>query len=543
MSEHPILSITDVAAPEAYPAITAATLSGEWPALTERLERTAADYRRAPSLHTLVQLEGTLHAILRAPRDTLDTWAETEPDNPWPWLAQGMADTYAGLDARGEETADQLTDAEWEQVVTPLDRARAPLNRALELGAQPGPALAALGQAATILGVSEEDHQQLLAQLAEADPNWLPAWATALARSEARWGGSLAHMGEVVRLAERAMTAPELHQLLTAEHWWWRANRAATIDGDLVTARGHARAGLEQCPPGRMRAALLVLEAQILASMDAPAREVAEGWQAAVDAAPDDPEHQFDLGLAWVNAGDIERATAVLTGLAERPGPAGLEAANWLGRCLARGRRGFPQDRAAAERWFQRAAEHGPDGKLNLAELQLEDDPHSEQALALCRAAIEEGNGYGALPLARTHLARGEQTEALAVLDAVPADFAACKYALARGLDEGWFGTPNPRAAVEVSNAVLPQVYDPYLSVLHMTLLSVQGNWDAARDHGHWLLEGAAEGGLYLPDPLPDEVRRLLSEIPKPGLGGLLKRTFSKDRLRMEVESPELSSV
>ncbi|PHS55364.1 MAG: hypothetical protein COB00_21240, partial [Alcanivorax sp.] len=247
MSDHPILNITDVATPDAYPAITAATLSGEWPALTERLERTAADYRRAPSLHTLVQLEGTLHAILRAPRDTLGTWADAEPGNPWPWLAQGMAATYAGLDARGTETADQLTEAEWEQVAEYLTQAQAPLTRALELGVQPGPALAAIGQAATVMGVPEEDHQQLLAQLAEADPNWLPAWSSALARSEARWGGSLAHMGEVVALAERAMTAPELHQLLIAEHWWWRANRAATIDGDLVTARGHLRAYYLHC--------------------------------------------------------------------------------------------------------------------------------------------------------------------------------------------------------------------------------------------------------------------------------------------------------
>lgn len=543
MSDHPILNITDVATPDAYPAITAATLSGEWPALTERLERTAADYRRAPSLHTLVQLEGTLHAILRAPRDTLGTWADAEPGNPWPWLAQGMADTYAGLDARGTETADQLTEAEWEQVAEYLTQAQAPLTRALELGVQPGPALAAIGQAATVMGVPEEDHQQLLAQLAEADPNWLPAWSSALARSEARWGGSLAHMGEVVALAERAMTVPELHQLLTAEHWWWRANRSATIDGDLVTARGHLRAGLEDCPPGRTRAALLVLEAQILASMDAPAREIAEGWQAAVDAAPDDPTHQFDLGLAWVDAGDIERATAVLTRLAERPGPEGLEAANWLGRCLARGRRGFPQDRAAAERWFRRTAEQGPDGKLNLAELQLEDDPHSEQALALCRAAIAEGNAYGALPLARAYLARGEQAEAKAVLNDAPVEFTACKYALARGLDEGWFGTPDTRAALEVSNTVLPQVFDPYLSVLHMTLLSAQGNWDAARQHGRWLLEETAEGRLDLPDPLFHEVERLLGAIPKPGLGGLLKRTFSKDRLRMEVESPDLWAI
>ncbi|ARB45020.1 hypothetical protein [Alloalcanivorax xenomutans] len=76
-----------------------------------------------------------------------------------------------------------------------------------------------------------------------------------------------------------------------------------------------------------------------------------------------------------------------------------------------------------------------------------------------------------------------------------------------------------------------------------MTLLSAQGNWDAARDHGHWLLEATAEGQLDLPDPLPDEVRRLLGEIPKPGLGGLLKRTFSKDRLRMEVESPDLWAI
>lgn len=540
MSDHPILTIIDVAAPDAYPAITAATESAEWPALTERLERTAEDYRRAPSLHALVQLEGTLHAILRARRDTLDAWTDAEPDNGWAWLMLGMADTYAGLDARGEETADMLTDAEWDQVATHMNRAQEPLARALQLGVQPGPALAAIGQAATVMGLSEEDHQHLMAQLTEADPNWLPAWSNALARSEARWGGSLAHMGEVLTLAGQAITAPELHRTLTAEYWWWRANRAGALDGDLVTARGHARAGLEDCPPGRMRANLLVLEAQILSAMDASAQEVAESWQAAVDAAPDDPDHQFDLGLAWVVASDIERATAVFAKLAEATGPKGTEAANFLGRRLARGDRGFPRDRAAAERWFHLAAERGPTGKLNLAELRLEDDPHSEEALTLCHAAIEEGNGYGALPLARAHLARGEQAEARAVLIDVPADFAACKYALARGLDEGWFGSADPLAALKVSSSVLPQVFDPYLSVLHMTLLSAQGHWDAAREHGGWLLQETAEGRLELPDPLLNEVQRLMAEIPKPGLGGLLKRTFSNTRLRMEVESPEL---
>tara|TARA_A100001391_G_scaffold80851_1_gene52661 strand:+ start:4698 stop:4880 length:183 start_codon:yes stop_codon:yes gene_type:complete len=53
----------------------------------------------------------------------------------------------------------------------------------------------------------------------------------------------------------------------------------------------------------------------------------------------------------------------------------------------------------------------------------------------------------------------------------------------------------------------------------------------------------SAQGGLDPPDPLPDEVWRLLGEIPKSGLGGLLKRTYSKDRLRMEVESPDLWTV
>ncbi|UWN51288.1 hypothetical protein ASALC70_03515 [Alcanivorax sp. ALC70] len=122
----------------------------------------------------------------------------------------------------------------------------------------------------------------------------------------------------------------------------------------------------------------------------------------------------------------------------------------------------------------------------------------------------------------------------------VPADFAACKYALARGLDEGWFGAADPLAALKVSSSVLPQVFDPYLSVLHMTLLSAQGHWDAAREHGGWLLEEVAAGQLELPEPLLNEVQRLMGEIPKPGLGGLLKRTFSNTRLRMQVESPEL---
>ena len=540
MSEHPILNITDMYTPGSYAAITAATENGEWGALTARLEGTAKDYRDTPSLHTVAQLEGSLYAMSRADRDAIEAWVEAQPHNPWSWLVRGLADTYNGLAARGEETADMLTEAEWEQVATYMTRARAPLARALELGAQPGPALAAIGQAATVMGLSEEDHQELMAQVTEMDPNWLPAWANALARSEARWGGGLAHMGEVLRLAEQAITAPELHQALTAEYWWWRANRAGAIDGDLVTARGHARAGLENCPPGRMRANLLVQEAQILSAIGVDPQEVAESWQAAVDASPNEPDHQYDLGLAWVVAGDTEKATAVFSKLAENPSPKGTDAANFLGRRLALGDRGFQQDRAAAERWFRLAAERGPTGKLNLAELRLTDDPQSEEALALCRAAIEEGNGYGALPLARAHLARGEQAEARAVLIDVPADFAACKYALARGLDEGWFGSPDSLAALKVSSTVLPQVFDPYLSVLHMTLLSAQGHWDAARNHGGWLLEEVAEDRLELPEPLLNEVQRLMAEIPKPGLGGLLKRTFSNTRLRMAVESPEL---
>lgn len=543
MNLRPVSEITDVHAPEAYAVITAAAQRGEWAALATRLDDAAAAYRAAPSVEAIIQLEGTLHALLRAPRETLLRWTEENPDSPWGWLALGMADTDAGKAARGTEEAHLLSDAQWERVNRLLSDALDTLHHALERGVQPGPALTSIGQAATILGVGDLDHAALLRQLVQLDPNWLPAWSSGLARSEPRWGGSVAAMDDLVSQARQYMTGPDLNQTLMAEYWWWRASWEASIEDRPDLARDHIRSGLEICPPGRMRAALLVQEAQILGTMRAPGSEITRAWQAVVDADPGGTEHLFDLALAWRDAGDSDRATQVLDTLAHRSGPDAVEAANWLGRRLNAGDQGFRHDPAAAEALFRLAAAQGPEGKLNLAELILTADPASAEGQALCQAAIHEGNGYGALPLARARLETGDRDGARAALESVSDDLAGCKYALARGLDEGWFGASEPARALEISAAVLPLVFHPYLSVLHMTLLSAAGDWNAARDHGHWLLDEMAQGQLDMPDALSADLGGLLAEIPKPGLGGLLKRISSKARLRMRAEAPDLWSV
>lgn len=376
------------------------------------LEKLWADYVADENDATRKAFVDAADALALAPYDVLAA-AAAQTERGAAQLALALHHCAKANTHRGTTTVDRVSRKDWQAIEFHQQAAEPLLRRAIELRFAPGMALAALMRREQING-SRSAAERLFDEVLEIAPRWLPAWRSIQGVREPRWGGTVKDMDALLDIAPKHLATPDV-AILSANHWWWRANYTSTWDDDAKAALPMIERGLALDVPPRIRAWLLDEKGAILSRMDRDA-EAAQVTREAVALEPADAEYHHHLAqrLRW--SGNLDAAAGAYADGAALDGEHAYECARALGDLYAYDSKteGVPRDRTRAVGGYERARELAADDAtrarclnwigLEWSEVEPHDYARADTAFAQAAAL---GDRYAArnlaLMLKRTH--------------------------------------------------------------------------------------------------------------------------------------------
>lgn len=402
-------------------------LAGDFPAVAREVESALQRWQTEQSQAAYWGLQDRLQSLCNTRSaftlPLAEQWRAQSPDEPMAHLVHGLIATAEATRHRGQGSASSLDATGWQAVDRHFAAARESLLQVWTLPLMAGPATDALMQRELIRGHSETEALAQFDHLLAHDAQFFAGWNRRLAQLEPRWGGSWPEVEALLRRADTVLRDPLMRDSLHARALWWRADHAWRFEDEDAEALALIEQGLARPMGGWVRSSLLQLRSDIHAHVERHA-EAVQALREAVAAQPDNPTLHLALGRRLEAAEQMPAAFEAWAQGVEREGDDAHECAYQLGFHLMHGLEGMPPDSQRAESVLRAACQTAPTRRdrawceLALGDLYRVTTGFMDRARA---EAAYQAAGEGGLPQAWT--------------------------SLARGLDEGVWGTPDPVAA------------------------------------------------------------------------------------------------